>query len=129
MSLRLLARELRECRDSFIKMDLEGIRNHVSYQRSLCAEIHSLDEELRVVKGRLDADITLDSERARVKAFPSQFRQVMDDLRETQNSVRRLNRVYAGLLKRSRRTINVLTNVMASHAGTYGPGDRNIWPA
>jgi hypothetical protein len=45
----------------------------------------------------------------------------MDDLAVVQNTVRRLNRVYAGLLRRSRRSINVLINVMASYCGTYSP--------
>jgi hypothetical protein len=51
-----------------------------------------------------------------------QLRQVMEELAAAQKTVRRLNRVYAGLLRRSRRSINVLINVMASYLGTYSPG-------
>jgi len=50
----------------------------------------------------------------------------MDDLAMVQGSVRRLNRVYSGLLRRSRRSINVLINVMANYAGTYNPSPG--WP-
>jgi hypothetical protein len=57
-----------------------------------------------------------------------ELRQVMDDLAVVQNTVRRLNRIYAGLLRRSRRSINVLINVMASYRGTYSPSPgRNAW--
>jgi hypothetical protein len=45
----------------------------------------------------------------------------MDDLEVVQKRVRRLNRVYTGLLRRSRRSINVLVNVMAKYIGTYNP--------
>jgi hypothetical protein len=50
-----------------------------------------------------------------------QLRQVMDDLEVVQKRVRRLNRVYAGLLRRSRRSIHVLINVMANYLGTSSP--------
>ena len=54
-SLRLMAKELRECRESFTSMDLEATREHISYQQGLCAEIHSLDDELRLLLRQLAA--------------------------------------------------------------------------
>ena len=135
-SLRLTARELRECRESFTKMDLEAIREHISYQKSLCAEIRALDDELGVLRRQLAAAAGLEPEGMSAIAFAKlfdadsalQLRQVMDDLAVVQKVVRRLNRVYAGLLRRSRRSINVLINVMASYLGTYSPAPgRNAW--
>jgi hypothetical protein len=128
-SLRLTAKELRECRGSFTKMDLEAIREHISYQNSLCAEIRALDDELRVSRRQLAAAAGLQPEGMSGAAFAGlfdansslQLRQVTADLAVVQNTVRRLNRVYAGLLRRSRRSINVLINVMASYLGTYSP--------
>jgi hypothetical protein len=135
-SLRLTARELRECRESFTKMDLEGIREHISYQKSLCAEIRALDDELGVLRRQLAVAAGLEPEGMSVAAFVSlfdadsawQLRQVMDGLAVVQKTVRRLNRVYAGLLRRSRRSINVLINVMANYLGTYSPSPgRTAW--
>jgi len=135
-SLRLTARELRECRESFTRMDLEAIREHISYQKSLCAEIRALDDELRVSRRQLAATGGLDPDGMSAATFAglfdansaSQLRQITDDLAAVQNTVRRLNRVYAGLLRRSRRSINVLINVMASYLGTYGPSPgRRAW--
>ena len=58
----------------------------------------------------------------------SQLREVLADLAAVQKNVRRLNRVYAGLLRRSRRSINVLINVMANYIGTYNPSPgRSEW--
>jgi hypothetical protein len=110
-------------------MDLEAIREHISYQKSLCAEIRALDDELGVLRRQLAAAAGLEPEGMSVAAFAKlfdadsavQLRQVMDDLAGAQKSVWRLNRVYAGLLRRSRRSINVLINATANYLGTYNP--------
>jgi len=126
-SLRLMARELLECRESFTSMDLEAIREHVLYQKSLCFEIRALDDELRVLGRQMAVASGLQPEGMSRAAFEGlcdadsslQLRQVMDDLEVVQRRVRRLNRVYAGLLRRSRRSIHVLINVMANYIGAY----------
>jgi hypothetical protein len=128
-SLRLMAKDLRECRESFTSMDLDAIREHNSYQKSLCSEIRGLDEELAVLRRQLVAEAGLAPEGSSAAPFvtlfdtdsTSQLRQVTDELAAAQNGVRRLNHVHAGLLKRSRRSINVLFNVLANYAGTYNP--------
>ena len=128
-SLRLTARELRECRKSFTGMDLEAIREHISYQKSLCSGISALDDELRVLRGQMAVASGLQPEGMSPAAFQGlcdagsslQLRQVMDDLEVVQKRVRRLTRVYTGLLRRSRRSINVLISVMANYIGTYSP--------
>ncbi len=58
----------------------------------------------------------------------AQLKQIMQDHATVEKALRRLNRVYAGLLRRSRRSINVLSNVMASYLGTYDPPpNRHAW--
>jgi hypothetical protein len=109
-------------------MDLEAIHKHVLYQKSLCSEIRSLDDELRVlrhqmaVSGLQPKGMSLAASQGLCDADTSlQLQQVMDELEVVQKRVRRLNRVYTGLLRRSRRSINVLINVMAKYIGTYSP--------
>jgi hypothetical protein len=110
-------------------MDLEAIHEHVLYQKSLCSEIRALDDELRVLRRQMAAPSGLQPERMSLGAFQGlcdadislQLQQVMEELEVVQSRVRRLNRVYAGLLRRSRRAINVLINVMAKYIGTYSP--------
>ncbi len=58
-SLRVTARELRECRESFTRMDLDGMWEHIAYQKSLCAEVRALDGELGILRGRLAAEAAL----------------------------------------------------------------------
>jgi hypothetical protein len=118
-------------------MDLEAIHAHVLYQKSLCSEIRALDEELRVLRRQIIAAASgLQPEGMSLAAFQGlcdadsslQLRQVMDDLEVVQKRVRRLNRVYTGLLRRSRRSINVLINVMAKYIRTYSPSPGgSVW--
>jgi len=131
-TLPLMAKELRDCRESLTGMDLESTREHISYQQGLCSEIRFLDDELEASRRQLAAGVGLEPDRMSAAEFDklfdagsdSQLRQVMDELAAVQKSVQRLNRVYAGLLRRSRRSINVLLNVMASYMGTYSPLSR-----
>jgi hypothetical protein len=98
-------------------------------QKSLCSGIRTLDDELRVLEGQLAAAFGLQPEKMSLTALEKlcdadsswQLRQALNDLAVVQKRVRRLNRVYAGLLSRSRRSINVLINVMANYLGTYIP--------
>jgi outer membrane protein OmpA-like peptidoglycan-associated protein len=110
-----MAKELHDCRDSLTGMDREEIWEHISYQQGLCSEIRFLDGELRGLRRQLAEAGGLKPEAMSAAAFAglfdagsaAQLRQVMEDLAGVQQSVRRLNRVYAGLLRRSRRSINV----------------------
>lgn len=131
-SLRLVAKELRDCRESFVRMDLEATREHISYQQGLCSEIRFLDHELVELRRQMAEAEGLAAEGTSDDAFAklfhngsaSELRQVLNELASVQKTVWRLNRVYAGLLRRSRRSINVLINVMASYRGIYSPSPR-----
>ena len=131
-SLRLMAKELRDCRQSFVSMDLESTREHISYQQGLCSEIRFLDHELGVLRSKIVGAAGLQPDGSDNTAFAKLFDsasarelgRVLGELAAVQKSVWRLNRVYAGLLRRSRRSINVLINVMASYMGTYPPSPR-----
>jgi hypothetical protein len=131
-TLRLMAKELRDCRESLTGMDLESTREHISYQQGLCSQIRFLDGELGLLRRQIAGRGGLELEGMSAAEFSklfdagsdSQLRQVLDELAAVQKSVQRLNRVYAGLLRRSRRSINVLINVMASYMGTYSLSPR-----
>jgi hypothetical protein len=134
-SLRLMAKELVDCRHSFVSMDIESAREHISYQQGLCSEIRFLDHELRVLRAQIVGAAGLQPDGLDNAAFASLFdnssalelRQVVGELTDVQKRVWRLNRVYAGLIRRSRRSINVLINVMASYMGTYPPSARHAY--
>jgi hypothetical protein len=126
-ALRMLATDLDECRSAYVTLDLQGIHRHISRQESLCTEIRALDTELLHMKKKLRGSATetampstfsglearLDPESAR------QLHLLLGGLKAIQVDVRRLSRVHAELLRRSRRSVNVLLNFLAHYAGTY----------
>ena len=114
-SLRLMAKELIDCRPSFVGMDLESARDHISYQQGLIAEVRFLDHELGILRAQIVGAAGPQAGGLDNAAFASLFdsasalelRQVIGELADVQKCVWRLNRVYAGLIRRSRRSINI----------------------
>jgi len=114
-SLRLMSKELIDCRQSLVSMDLESVREHISYQQGLCSEIRFLDHELGVLRAQIVEAAGLQAGGMDNTAFAGLFdsasalelRQIIGELADMQRSVWRLNRVYAGLIRRSRRSINI----------------------
>jgi hypothetical protein len=96
-------------------MDVESAREHISYQHGLCSEIRFLDHDLGVLRAQTVGAAGLQAGGLDNAVFASLFdsasalelRQVMGELADVQKWVWRLNRVYAGLIRRSRRSINV----------------------
>lgn len=110
-------------------LDVNGIYEKIALQENLCAEMQFLNRELETLQNRLAAELQLnakpfdvDALAARVEpADAERLRLLLSGLAAAQADVRRLNRVYAGLVRRSRRSINVLMTFMANLTGTYGP--------
>lgn len=128
-TLRLLATGLEESRDAFTEMDLESIHSHVAHQENLCTEIRFLDGELEALKRQLSSELQRDVDLTNLKTLQGlldpeserRMRVLVSGLNTIQADVRRLNRVQAELLRRSRRSINVLINFMSNYMGTYQP--------
>jgi hypothetical protein len=110
-----MAKELIDCRQSFVSMDVESDREHISYQQGLCSEIRFLDHELGVLRAQTVGAAGPQAGGLDNAVFASLFdsasalelRQVIGELADVQKWVWRLNRVYAGLIRRSRRSINI----------------------
>ncbi len=126
-TLRLLAADLDESRSAYVTLDLRAMHQHISHQENLCAEIRLLDAELQAMKGKL-AELVAAGEmpatRAELEAQldPASARQLqllLGGLKAIQADVRRLSRVHSELLRRSRRSVNVLLNFLAHYSGTY----------
>lgn len=126
-ALRLLASDLNESRSAYVNLDLRAMRQHISHQESLCTEIRTLDAELHQLKPKLanlaaNHDLRSTLVALDVQLDPASARQLellMGGLRAIQADVRRLSRVHAELLRRSRRSVNVLLNFLAHYSGTY----------
>ena len=123
-ALRSLAITLQESRAAFTELNLEAIHRHNAQQQNLCTEIRFLDQELVEMKEKVVDEVGL-------AAGPSDFRPdpevrqrsrfLLGRLLAIQADVRRLNRVHAELVRRSRRSVNVLINLVATCRGAYPP--------
>jgi hypothetical protein len=127
--LRLLADALRQSRQAFVGMNLGAIQQYTADQENLCAEIRFLNQEMEEVKHKLAVEFRLDSKTVDLKLLARQLdpdtarrlRLLLNGLESIQADVRRLNRVQAELLRRSRRSINVLMNLVANCQATCPP--------
>ena len=128
-SLRLLAADLESAREVLVNMDLNGIHEHNTYQENACKEIGFLNLQLEGQWKKLpgeaqsgDAGSSTGNLAQRLKPEETdRLRSLLGEMDVAQKKVRGLNRVQAGLLRRSRRSVNVLMNFMASYSATYEP--------
>jgi hypothetical protein len=125
-TLRLLAADLDESRSAYVTLDLRAMHQHTSHQENLCTEIRTLDAELHELQGKLTglAAGELPSGLGGLEAQfdPNSARQLhllLGGLKAIQADVRRLSRVHSELLRRSRRSVNVLLNFLAHYSGAY----------
>jgi len=126
-TLRMLAADLDESRSAYVTLDLPAMHRHIVHQESLCTEIRILDSELRDLKEKITGLPLTSGMPAPLGDFDAQFdaastRQLhllLGGLKAIQADVRRLSRVHSELLRRSRRSVNVLLNFLAHYSGTY----------
>jgi len=122
-SLRRLAVQLKECQQAYTAMDLDRINQYINRQENLCHEIRSFDDQIRELSQSLRAALNLELDLTTPEVLMSHLDEssqrklkiLTQGLGHIQADVRRLNRVQAELLKRSKRTVNVLINVMAQY--------------
>jgi len=126
-TLHLLATDLDESRSAYVTLDLRAMHQHIARQENLCTEIRLLDAELQGMKEKLRAmaaagEIPSRLDELEAQLDPASARQLqllLGGLKGIQADVRRLSRVHSELLRRSRRSVNVLLNFLAHYSGTY----------
>jgi cysteinyl-tRNA synthetase len=122
-ALRRLATRLKESQEAYTAMDLDRITDYINYQENLCNEIRSFDEQIRSLHKSLCDALNVELDLAAPETLMAhldensqrKLRVVTQGLANIQADVKRLNRVQAELLKRSKRTINVLINLMSQY--------------
>jgi hypothetical protein len=127
VTLRLLAADLDESRSAYVGLDLQAMHRHIAHQENLCTEIRLLDAELKDVTEKskgpdVPGEQSSALRRLEAQMDPTSARQLhllLNGLSAIQADVRRLSRVHSELLRRSRRSVNVLLNFLAHYSGTY----------
>lgn len=128
-SLRLLAADLESAREALVNMDLNGIHEHNTYQENACKEIGFLNHQLEAHWRKLSGEAQSGDEGSGDGTLTQRLKpeekerlgSLLSEMDIAQKKVRGLNRVQTGLLRRSRRSVNVLMNFMANYSATYEP--------
>ncbi len=126
-TLRLLATDLNESKSAYVTLDLRSMHQHTLHQENLCTEIRTLDAELKDLRqklaglsdGRQASGMVIGLEAEFDPNSARQLQLLLGGLKAIQTDVRRLSRVHSELLRRSRRSVNVLLNFLAHYSGTY----------
>jgi len=122
-ALRRLATQLKESQQAYTAMDLDRITDYINYQENLCNEIRSFDEQIRGLHKSLCDALNVELDLAAPETLMAhldessqrKLRVVTQGLANIQADVKRLNRVQAELLKRAKRSINVLINLLSQY--------------
>jgi hypothetical protein len=133
--LRLLAADLLESRSALVRLDLEAIYQHNAQQQTLYQEVQRLDGQIMrfadvrstAAGGRtlsLDAAASGWDEEAQ-----GQLRVLLEEHEAARDEVHDLSEVQADLLRRSRRYLRILSNLVNSSMGVYeAPKFRPVFP-
>lgn len=121
--LRELAEQLVACRKEFVSMNLEGMYGRIAQQEDICRKIQSFQPGMNLLQQTCARQLNLkkldDPRTPEEAALAHRLREVMSDLRHTQDEVSRLNQIHAAYLRRCGRTVHMLMNYLANYAFTY----------
>jgi len=105
-------------------MDLDGMHRRIAEQERLCRQIQSLHPAIDLLQQTCANHLGLSrkgiASSQEAGATEARLRVVMNELREAQAEVGRLNQIHAAYLRRSNRTIQVLMNFVGNYSLTYG---------
>ena len=123
--LRLLAADLVESRPAFVQLDLDAIHQHNLQQQLLCQEIQRLDSQIARVAtaGTSPGCARALSLEGIVSGWSEKDESTLRALLKEHEAVRKqvceISRVQADLVRRSRRYLRVLSNLVCNSMGFY----------
>jgi flagellar biosynthesis/type III secretory pathway chaperone len=122
-TLRHLSNSLRDCQKAIVDLDLEEIQFQVKRQETLCSEIRFLELELKqALRSCAGADgaPALAENQVEGSAYDQEKPgHLYHELSEALEQVRYSNHVQGQVLRKSRRSLNVLINFLAQYHGNY----------
>jgi hypothetical protein len=123
--LQLLAAELLQSRQALVRLDLDAIHNHNAQQETLCQEVMRLDGQLLRLSnagglGPAGQSISLNNV---ANTWDHKSREELGALLKEHDKARvevqDLSQVQADLLRRSRRYLRILFNLVSNSMGQY----------
>ena len=120
--LRLLAAELTESRQALVRLDLDAIHRHNAQQQMLYQEVQRLDSEIKRFTSAAGAGPTLSLDTVASDwddEAKDQLRALLREHDVARQHVQELSNVQAELLRRSRRYLQILFNLVNNSMGLY----------
>jgi hypothetical protein len=122
-----LENELVACRAAFTGMDIDKIYGHLAKQAMLCEKLREAKAENAIAWHAASQIVRLPAEGMDIAALikslePSlanRLRQILTKLALAEGNVRHLNRVHRVYIEGSSRTLDTLSNALASVPATY----------
>ena len=113
-----LSSEISSAISAVERNDMAELESRVAAQEAICQKLTQLDPEL--LKRAFDTYSSASEVPVKVA--------LLDRVREAHRTLARLNRVYAGVVSRSQRSIELITNLYRNHGQRYSKGE-NARPA
>lgn len=124
-----LSEELTACRSAFVSMDLEAIYAHIGAQASTCQQLKVVEDERsavwRVLSTSQSEPLNAGTLSSWIKSLEpeagNRLRKALTALAVAEGEIRHLNHSHMVLLDGTKRTLNILSNAMATLSPIYGP--------
>ena len=121
--LRLLAQEFVASRKEFMAFDLDGIYRRIFEQEELCGQIQRLQPGIHSLQQKCATQLGLKTiggtDLSPNREQGERVARILSEIESARTEVGRLNQIHAAYLRRSRRTANVLMQLVSSLALTY----------
>jgi len=118
-----LTRALKDCGSDFVAMDLSAMERRIAEQEQLCSQIRSLDFEITRMQKSCSASAISPANTVWSNGDGAEtnreVRAMLSRISAAQLQLKCANDAHQALLRRSRRTVQVLLNVFNSLAPTY----------
>lgn len=122
-----LENELVACRAAFTGMDIDKIYGHLAKQAMLCEKLreakaenaiawHAASQLVRIPAENMDLPSLINTLEP---ALARRLREILTKLALAEGNVRHLNHVHRVYIEGSNRTLNILSNALASISPTY----------
>jgi len=121
--MRELASSLERAQAAVLNSDVVQVGAQTILQQKLCAELQQLAGKISPEHSSLARMVMPAHPSDAATLYPSAQRQqsLLTEVREAGNRVEGLNRDYAALLRRARRTVDIFCRVLANSGVTYLP--------
>ena len=124
-TMRALADELRQSSDAVVNLDVRRLERVSDRQRQLCDEMRVLNGELMELEPQ---SVSANAEMVCPGELQTRAEELWRQMYGLQAEIARLSRVHQALLRRARRSAQVMANVLAFCFPLYAPAEENGWP-